>query len=99
MQRTDTVGALSLYQGYLLTPEAAERGRVYIKSRGSRMVTPEAIAEIIKADMRPVTPWNGSTPATAAVAAARFLVWEACQRKELREVRGAWGHTFWQPVR
>lgn len=99
MQRTDAAGALSLYQGYLLSSNAAERGREYIKARRTRMVRAEALARRLQADMRPVTPWAGCTPSTAALAAARSLLWEASQRGELREVQGAWGRTYWQAVR
>jgi len=99
MQRTDTAGALSLYQGYLLSADAAERGREYIKSRRTRMVRAESLAKRVEADMRPITPWPGCTKTTAALAAARYLLWEGCQRGELRQVEGAWGRTYWQVVR
>jgi hypothetical protein len=88
-----------MHQGYLLSNAAMERGREFIKSRRARMVRAEALARRLQVDMRPVTPWAGCTPTTAALAAARSLLWEACQRGELREVQGAWGRTYWQVVR
>lgn len=98
MQRTKGAGSLSLYQGYLLSSDATERARSFIKARRNRMIHAEALARLIASEMRPVTPWAGCTESSAALAAARHLLWDASRRGELREMRGAWGHTYWMAV-